>query len=234
MIITIHQPEHLPWLGLIDKISRVDIFVILDTVQYKKNDFQNRNKIRTQKGFSWLTVPIKKHPLKTGIKDIEISQAFDWRTRYLNLIKENYKNAKHFSEYYTKIKFILDKDYKLLSDLNCELIKFILGCFDIKIKTIKSSEMDLPKFDNGTEVVFGICKALSATEYVTGSGGKNYLDLLIFEENSIKISFQEFQHSIYKQQYEPFIPYMSSIDLLFNYGPESKDILFGKDIERVP
>lgn len=226
MIITIHQPEHLIWLGLVDKISRADTFVVLDTVQFRKNYFQNRNKIRTQNGWTWLTVPIKKHPLKTKISDIEISYNQDWTERYLTLIRTNYNKSKYFAKYFPKLEQIILKKHKYLSDLNLELIKFILKHFNMKTKIIKASELKLPETKSGSETVLEICKALSAEVYLSGISGKDYLDLSAFKSSKIEVIFQDFHYPIYKQPTEPFISGMSSIDLLFNYGPKSKDVLW--------
>lgn len=225
MIITIHQPEHLIWLGLVDKISRADTFVILDNVQFRKNYFQNRNKIRTEKGWTWLTIPVKKHPLDTKISEIEISYNQDWIEHYLGLIKNNYREAKYFSWFYPGLEKIILKKYRYLLNLNLKLIKYILKQFEVKTKIIRNSELKLPEIKGGSKTVLEICRTLSADIYLSGISGKDYLDLPAFESSGIKVIFQEFCHPAYKQLRDPFIPCMSSIDLLFNYGPKSKDIL---------
>jgi len=228
MKITIHQPEHLIWLGLVEKISQVETFVVLDSVQFSKNYVQNRNKIRTKDGWLWLTVPIKKHPLNTLIKDIEISDQYGWKDRHLELIKSNYRKANYFDDYYSEIKRIISGNYRYLFELNMELIKYVLKCFSLNPKILISSQMDLPQTDFKGGVVLEICKSLGADIYVSGSGGKDYLDLSTFEDAGIKVVFQEFSHPIYKQSYEPFMPNMSAIDLLFNYGDKSLEMLSGK------
>lgn len=226
MRVTIHQPEHLIWLGLVDKISRADTFVILDTVQFEKNYFQNRNKIRTPQGWMWLTVPIAKHPLKTKIKDVRISYAEEWQKRYLRSLEVNYGKAKYFSDYFYVIKDAIMHKYEYIADLNFELIKFVLASFGLGEKRIiKSSEMKLSDTIVGSELCLEICKHLGADEYLAGPSGRDYLKLDDFERNNIKVSFHDFRHPEYRQLFEPFIPGMSSVDLLFNYGPASKDIL---------
>jgi len=230
MIVTIHQPEHLIWLGLIDKISKADIFVVLDTVQFRKNYYQNRNKIRTNKkeGWTWLTVPIKKQPLETKIKDIEISD-IAWKERYLLLLEVNYAKAPYFRTYYPKIKKIINENYSKLHDLNIELLFFTLNCFDLENKKIiKSSEMNIRKDSTGSDTVLEICKAVNADTYLAGSFGPDYLNAEDFKKAGIKIDVHSFEHPTYKQQHEPFIPFMSSIDLLFNHGPTAKNILWNK------
>ncbi len=231
MRITIHQPEHMPWLGLIDKISKVDLFVILDNVQFKKNDFQNRNKIRSSKkqGFSWITVPVKNHPLSANIKDIQISYSHNWIEQYINLIKENYKGSEFFEKYFEMISNILNKRFTGLSELNIEIIKLILNEFKVKTKIVYASDLGLSKIKGGNEVVLDICKKVNASTYLSGIGGKSYLNLKDFERENIKVEFQEFKHPTYQQQFEPFMPFMSCIDLLFNAGPMSGKILFNQN-----
>ena len=212
MIITIHQPEHLIWLGLIDKIFRADVFVVLDNVQFRKNYFQNRNKIKTKDGWAWLTVPVKKHPLKTKIKDIEISYNHNWVQGYLDLIRRNYKKTKYFTNYFPELEKIILKKYKYLADLNLELIKFILKHFKIETKVVRVSELKLSENKSGSDLILEICQKLSAETYLSGTSGKDYLNIYDFESAGIKVIFQEFDYSDET---------LSSIDLLFNYGPKS-------------
>lgn len=226
MIVTMHQPEHLIWLGLVDKISKSDTFVVLDNVQFRKNYYQNRNKIRNRERWVWLTVPIKKHSLNTKIIDIEISYNQKWQEKYFTLLKLSYKDTKYFEKYFPDIKKIIDKKYKYLSDLNIDLIKFILKCFGIKKRIIKSSDLDLGTINSGgSDVVLKHCLKLGTKKFLSGQYGKDYLKLDDFKKNGIKVIFHKFKHPVYHQLAKPFIPEMSSIDLLFNYGPESKKIL---------
>jgi len=218
MKITIHQPEHIGWLGLIDKISQVDVFVILDNVQYEKKYFQNRNKIRTKDGWKWLTVPVKKFHQDTLIKDIEISYERDWTKKYLNDIKQNYGKAPHFSEVYPEFERIILKKHKYLSELNVEILKYVLKCFGIETKIMIASEMELGKIKGGNEVNLAICKQLNAQTYLSGINGQNYMDLDDFAEEDITVEFQHFNHIEYKQQFKPFISGMCSLDFLFNEG----------------
>ena len=95
-VIGIHQPEYLPWMGFLNKLSNSDVFVILDNVQYRRNYFQNRNRIRTATGWSWLTVPVKKAPLETPIMDIEIDNSRPWGENHMKGLSQNYSKAPHF------------------------------------------------------------------------------------------------------------------------------------------
>lgn len=225
--ISIHQPEHLPWLGFIHKVMSVDEFVLLDNVQFRKKYFQNRNKIRTNEGEQWLTVPLNKFHSDQKINEIEISYDWDWQSKNLNLIKNNYIKAEYFGEYFQDFKEIYKTKFRLLRDLNIELIKFILQKFGIRTKLYLSSEIMANIGQGGTNVNMSICKELNADVYLSGTFGKNYLDISEFEKANIKIEFQDFKHPVYRQVYNPFIPNMSSIDLLFNYGKNGLAMVTG-------
>ncbi len=228
MVVTIHQPEHLVWLGFLHKVAAADVFVILDTVQFEKNYFQNRNKIRTNQGWQWLTVPVKKQPLQTEIKDIEIAELTPWKEKYLKSMEQSYRKTPYFQTYYPKIAEIIQKPHTKIADLNIELLHFILDAFAIHPKQIiRSSELSYERHED-EQVVFSICKAFDPKPelYLSGPSGRDYLRLEPFEAAGINVQFHEFHHPIYKQSFEPFMPYMSCIDLLFQTGPAAREILF--------
>ena len=224
-IISIHQPEHLPWLGFIHKVMSVDEFVILDNVQYSKKYFQNRNKIRTSAGDGWITVPVLKFHSSSKINEIEISYQQKWQSKSINLLKYNYCKSEHFDDYFQDIKEIYLQDYKLLRDLNVHLLKYILNSFGIKTKLHLASNLFEYAGDDATEVNLKLAKKLNADVYLSGQFGKTYLDISKFDSENIKVLFQTFHHPTYAQVYKPFIPNMSSIDLLFNHGDKSINII---------
>ena len=227
MIVTIHQPEHLPWLGFFHKISRAELFVVLDSVQYRKNYFQNRNRIRTANGWTWLTVPVKRN-INTLIKDVEIDNNQNWRKKCWNSIYFTYKKAPFFCEYSNVLENFYKQDWINLCELNIQLIKQFLRFLYSEPVILRSSEMDVQ--GKGSKLILNICKEVDADTYISGIFGKEYLKLSDFKEAGIEVIFQEFHHPIYKQLYEPFIPGMSIIDLLFNHGPDSLDILMGRGV----
>lgn len=223
MIVTIHQPEHLIWLGLVKKIQDADVFVILDSVQFEKNYFQNRNKIRTKDGWVWLTVPVKKTSLHTNIKDIEISYDNDWQKKYLKSIQVNYSGTDFFDFYYKEIEFIIKKNHKYIVDLNVELIEWVLEKFNIKgKKIIRSSSLNIKEGIGGSNVCLEICKYFGNCVYLAGPSGKDYLVLNDFKKENIEVVFHEFTSPTYKQKYKNFEPNMSSLDFLFNTGNQVK------------
>lgn len=213
------------WLGLVKKIADADRFVVLDSVQFEKNYFQNRNKIRTKEGWMWLTVPVKKQPLATLIKDIEISYNQPWQEKYLKSLQAHYGGAPYFKDYFPKIEKIIRKNHTYLAGLNIELLEFVLDSFGIKKQLIRSSELSTEKAVGGSDVCLAICKQQCASIYLAGPSGKDYLKLDDFDREGIEVLFHEFHHPEYKQLHGEFLPYMSSIDLLFNHGQEAKNIL---------
>ncbi len=229
MRVTIHQPEHMPWLGFFHKVTMADVFVILDNVQFRKDYFQNRNQIRTAYGKTWITVPVKNK--MAMIDKLKISYEHKWVSRYLNLIKENYSKSQFYSKYMDELIQKFNSNFDCLCDLNIEIIIFLLESLGIQTKILRASELNLPYCEDGTAINLNICKSVGADVYISGISGKEYLDESSFKTNNIKIEYQEFHHPIYKQQLEPFIPCMSTIDLLFNYGDNSLNVINGISVD---
>lgn len=232
MRLTIHQPEFLPWLGFLHKISLAETVVILDDIQYRHQYFQNRNKIRTKEGWTWMIIPVRHQALdEWQINMVEIDEKIRWRRKIIGSIEVNYSKCPFFTEYWPELKEIFNRDYKQLIDLNMEIIRFLFRVFEMERKILFSSEFGLTSKKG--ELVFDICKKMGATTYISGISGKEYLDMARFEHAEIPVEFQEFHHPVYQQRYSPFIPCMSSIDLLFNHGPNSKHILQGVGVETI-
>lgn len=228
MAITIHQPEHLPWLGFFHKASQADSIVILDNVQFRKNYFQNRNKIRTLDGWQWITVPVSRS-LETMIKDVAINDEPRWKEKWWNAVYLSYTRSKYFSRYEKQLREVLDSSTGNLCALNVALLKFVFKALGINAKTVFASELGAE--GKAGALILDICRKIKADSYLSGISGKDYLDLEAFKGAGINVTFQEFHHPIYRQLYEPFMPCMSVIDLLFNCGPESMEIINGRGVE---
>jgi len=229
MKVTIHQPEHMPWLGFFHKINMADTYVVLDNVQYRRRYFQNRNKIRTKDGWQWLGVPLKKENRDTLlIKDARIfSEDSKWQDTNLQTLYHNYHNAGHFRNYWDRFKVVYNRQYSHLLDLNIALIIFFLEALSVKKNVILASDLNCS--GKKGNLMLDICKRVGAKTYVSGISGREYLNIEDFKKSSIEVIFQEFHHPVYNQCHKPFIPCMSIIDLLFNHGDKSLDIINGKD-----
>ena len=222
--VMIRQPGYMPNLGFFKKIQSSDIFVFLDDVQFSKDSFDNRNQIKTNFGPEWITVPLNRPVFEKKFNEVSISYKTNWIKEHCNNIFENYKSTPYFSSYWYEIEKILNYKHKLLIQLNFELIKYFIKTLDIHTKTIKSSELSITKIK--TERLIEICLKLNAKCYISGIGGKDYLDESLFENTKIKLIYENFIHPKYTQIHGDFIKNMSIIDLLLNEGPKSKKILY--------
>ncbi|MGV8171830.1 MAG: WbqC family protein [Candidatus Woesearchaeota archaeon] len=225
LIVTIHQPNHLPYLGFFEKMANSDIFILYDNTQFKSEDFQNRNRIRTNtpQGWMWLTVPVS-YKFGTLIRDVQIIDQH-WRKTHWKSIEANYARAPYFKEYKDRFKKIYDKEGDNLAEFNIAIIEELRDAFNIKTRLIRASEL-LPDMNSkSTQALVDLCKAAGATEYLSGSDGDKYLKLELFEREDIKVSFQHYKHPEYTQVFPGFQKYMAAIDLLFNHGPESLKII---------
>ena len=224
MIVAIHQPEYLPWLGFFKKMMNVELFVFLDDVQFRKKGWQNRNRIRINDGTALLSIPVHTHSYPK-INEVTIDNEKNWSIRHKKSILYNYARAPYFDEIKDFIESIFEKKFQYLVDLNTEIIKFIMNELEIKSKIVFSSELEISKKGSGR--VLDICKAVGADHYITGTfWAESNLRVEEFKKSNIDVEFQKFQHPIYKQIHGEFIPEMSIIDLLFNEGrKEAKKIL---------
>lgn len=217
--IAIHQPEHMPYYGFFNKMSKVDNFVILDDVQFLKNTFQNRNRIKTNTGQKWLTTPIKLENHTQKINEIRIDNSQDWQKKNLLTIKYNYQKTIYFKQYYPLFEKIYSTKENFLLNFNLTLIKFFMDTFEIKTNIILCSTINIKT--QKTQRLIDICQKTNALTYLSGNGAE-YLDKNSFPKNNINLEINQFTHPVYPQLYGDFLPYMSSLDLLFNCGPESK------------
>ncbi|MFH1777511.1 MAG: WbqC family protein [Candidatus Omnitrophota bacterium] len=221
MILSVHQPQYLPWLGYFDKILNSDGFVFLDTVQYKHREYQNRNKIRTKDGWIWLTVPvITKGCGRQKISEVCIDNCINWQKKHWQSLKSCYGHTPFFKQYCGFFENIYSVKWEKLITLNVHITKFIIQEFGIKTQVHFESELGIAAAK--TERIIEICRKLKADTYLSGIGGKDYLEEEKLEQAGIELRYQDFVHPVYPQQHmkDPgdFLPYMSVVDLLFNEG----------------
>jgi hypothetical protein len=222
MRVAIHQPQYLPWLGYFDKMDQSDVFVLLDDVQYKKNEWQNRNKIRNAKNWHWLTVPVL-FKFKQKINEVRINNRNNWRDKHLKSIEVNYSRATYFEKYISFFRETYLKEWEYLVDLNIHFIRYLKDALGIKAELARSSDLGVK--GKRTERLVDICGQLGADTYISGAGAKDYLDEEKFKKSGITLEFQDYRHPEYLQAYDGFEPHMSVIDLLFCHGRDSLNII---------
>lgn len=227
MILSIHQPNFIPWLGFFYKLKLSDSFVFLDDAQFSKNSFINRNKIRTPQGENWITLPVQSSgKFGQNINEVEITNYNVTKRKILSSIKMNYSKARYFSDYFGEFEDIFNKNEGNLSNLNIDLILLINKILNINTKVVLSSHLDNIQ-TNSTERLISICKKMNCSIYFSGFGGSKYQDENLFAENNIELKKTDFIHPLYPQLWGDFIPNLSVIDLIFNCGVESKNFLGG-------
>jgi hypothetical protein len=226
MIVAVHQPQYLPWLGYFDKIDRADVFVLLDTVQYKKNEWQNRNRIKAADGWQWLTVPVT-YKFPQRIDEVGINNRDRWQHQQRQSILSNYRKAPCWESLVQFIEEILTPTWEYLAPLNIFVVKRLAEILGIATPLYVASELAMFP-DDPDERLIAITKHFGADTYLAGSGGRDYMDLDRYVQSGIKVLFQEYHHPVYEQRFGAFEPFMSVLDLLFNHGPESLRILRGK------
>lgn len=223
MRVTIHQPEYLPWPGFFHKMAKCDAYVILDSVQFTKNNFQNRNRLVDRSGtVFWSTVPVRMagHTEKK-ISEMEIDIGHSWSKKAWRRIAHEYHKHPYFNQLAPEVEEIFNASYSLLIDLNLALIEFFRRQLGIEVPIVRSTALNLS--GSRSELLLAICKHLNATIYLSGPSGRYYLDTSLFESECIKVDFHEFSPPIYSAPI--FHPYLSTLDLLFNHGPSSRCIL---------
>lgn len=233
MIVTIHQPEHLPWLGYFNKLAKAEKYVILDSVQFEKNYFQNRNKIMGSNGVQWLAIPVQmKGHMSNTIATTQIAGDNRWRRKYLNTIQMSYSKYPFFKEVFPVLEKAINTDTNLIADVNIEIIKAFSDKMDMHPEFVRSSELNVEGLKS--DLILDICKVTKASVYIAGPSGRDYLDMDSFKEAGIEVKFNDYNHPKYPQKKaEEFVPYLSSLDLFMNCGfKEGREIIM-KDNEKL-
>ena len=234
MIVTIHQPHFLPWAGYLHRMARADLFVLLDHVQFERGNYQNRTRIlmngRSGPEARWVTVPVVQRSQKERIVDKEIDNRLEgprrWGPIHYATLRQAYRTAPHLAPYAAELKKILEASWTRLIDLNLALLGFLRDALGIRTPMVRSSELGVDGAKS--ELILRLCQAVGADCFLGGLGGtRAYLDSAAFERAGIAVRWQQFSHPRYTQHGSagPFVAGLSSLDLLFNCGPGSRDLL---------
>lgn len=220
----IHQLQYWPGLRFFAKMRQAELFIYLDDVQFEKREFQNRNRIRTPRGWQYLTAPVvSKGRFSQKINEVELENSGKWRADHLQAIKLNYARAPFFKEHFPALEAMYARDYRLLSDLALATMDFLKEGLGIMTPVKFSSEFNVTEASSAR--LARLCAAAGAQEYLSGSGAKAYLDPNVFSFAGIKLAWQDFKPQEYPQAFPGFEPDMSALDLLLNCGPRSSEWL---------
>ncbi len=232
MIVAAHQPHYLPWLGYLDKVAKADVFVVMDDLQFEAQNYQNRQRLKLSCGPAWLSVPLLRGAQTDRILDKRIAPSGSpkqhWQHRHWQTLVTCYRRAPYFARYADELRDVYTRPWERLVDLDLHMLGVALRCFDIRTPLLRSSQLGL--CDGKTDRLIDMCKKLGARCYLTGAGGSSsYLDAEKIGRSGIGVIWQQFSHPTYPQRYPRlgFASHLGFLDLLFNCGPASRDVLFG-------
>jgi len=223
-VVGIMQPTYLPWIGYFELIARSDVFVFFDEVQFVKKSWHQRNRIKGPNGQFWLTVPVlHKGARFQAINEVNNNNNIKWPKKHLKSIEMCYLKSLYFEEYIVDFRNLYNKTWDKLSDLNIAFIRMLIDKIGIDTPVLCSSSMNISC--GGNEKILEICRLSNADELYDAAGAVKVIDEALFENAGIKVTYQEYKHPVYSQLHSEFAPHMSVIDLLFNEGPRSLDII---------
>lgn len=231
MIVAIHQPHYIPWLGYLHRMAQADLFILLDHVQFERRNYQNRSQVRIAGEARWLTVPVEQHSQKERILDKRVDNRDahrPWGRTHFATLRHAYHDAPQFGLYAASLKKILEAPWQRLVDLDAAMLEFLMDALAIRTPLVRSSDLGVEGAKS--DLILNLCRAVRADALLAGFGGsRGYLDQEAFARHGIEIRAHRFRHPVYRQcGPAPFIPGLAAIDLLFNAGAQSRAILLGE------
>lgn len=222
--IAILQPNYIPWKGVFDLISKVDVFVFYDDVQYTRRDWRNRNIIKTPQGTQYLSVPVR---YETGslIKDVEIDQSSNWQNKHYKSIVSNYSKAPHFKKYKGILEDIFQETtWDSIAELDIFATKRIAQELDLNVEWVRSSDLKMSGEKSGEKII-KICLELDCNFFINGPAAHSFMDKGQFEKNNIDLRYIKYDFPPYQQLHGEFTHFVTTLDVLFNCGSESKELI---------
>lgn len=235
MRIAIHQPHYFPWLGYLDKMAKVDQFMLMDEVQLTDSSNMFRNRFMTKNGdVKYLTVAFqKKGYMEKPFLQVEINGRVPWQKRHQDFLMDNYRKAPYFQEVWEQILPLFEKEYAFLCDVAIDSLLLVKNLFGIPTKLILQSDLEYDRSLQKNELVLALCKAAGADYYLSGNGARKYMKLEPYAAQGVKVVFQTFQYPVYPQnKVSEFVSNLSSLDILFQLGIEGAKEVFWNNLYR--
>ena len=227
MKIAIHQPHYLPWLGYVAKWAAADLLILLDTVQYEKNGFQNRNRVKTRNGPRWLTVPVGAR-LGMPIHDVRIAGGDTWPRRHWTTIVQEYAGAPHLPRFRDELRALYEAQWTSLPSIAVASVRLLARGLGIGTPVRLASELSVTTVDPTRRLV-ELCRAAGGTTYLAGPNASRYLDRTAFRDAGIRVVQQRYRHPEYAQLHGPCVPFLSALDILLLHGDEALPIIRAGD-----
>lgn len=224
--VCIHQPDFIPYLGFFHRLLSTDHFIYLDDVQFIRRGWQHRDRIKTRDGSTWLTLALRKGDYYQEIRDVQLSIDDKWIDDNLNLICQSYAKAPCFDLVFPQVEAIYRAGHTRMIDFNLAFLRMAMGLFEIKVQTSLASTYGVTTASS--QRLLDLVLAVGGNNYLTGTGSRDYLDESLFEKAGVKVTWQDFGHPVYPQQHNGFVPMLSCLDLFFNCGERSAQVLRGE------
>lgn len=223
----VHQPQYFPYPGFFHKLGQADVFVVMDDVQYDRG-FMNRNRILDTHGPVWLTVPVVKPHRPVQVREVEINNELPWAKDHWQKLLVSYSNSRFFGLYRDELRSLYEGTWRSLCDLNLETLERSMRWLGIRVETIRESELGVTT--SKSQRIVDVCRAIGADTYLSGRGGRDYIDEALFRGSGVRLEFQDYSPRPYPQRFtERFVPDLSILDLLANAGPGSAQLLAPTD-----
>jgi hypothetical protein len=223
--VAIMQPTYLPWSGYFDLMDQADLFVFLDIVQFDKRSWQQRNRVKTERGELYLTVPVRsKGRFEQRVAEVEIDETARFADRHVRTVEMAYAKAACASPFLAEWTGVMRRAHTRLADLNIALIEFIRDALGIRTETLRASSLDVS--GKRVELLVEICRAVGADRYLSPAGARAYIEENdLFAVNGVELAYQAYTPPTYRQLHGAFVPSLSALDLLLNEGAASLSLI---------
>jgi hypothetical protein len=236
MIVAAHQPAYLPWLGYLDKLSKADVFVVMDDLQYEAQNFINRNRLKLANGPHWMVVPLLAAEQTAPICERRIDNSgrggrHHWQHRTWRTLEVHYGASPHFATYAPELEDVFTRRWDSLVELDLQMLDIARRWLGIKTPILRSSSLGLR--GTKTDRILDMCGKLGASIYLSGRGGSTgYLDTDQLSKHGVSTLWQQFAHPTYAQRYMHlgFVSHLGFLDLVLNSGPESAAVFHGQQV----
>jgi hypothetical protein len=224
-IVTIHQPNYLPWTGLFSKMKQANCLILGDTYLLGGQSVLNRNKIRTATGWKYLTIPLGHKAEGKRICDLQMPMENSWQKDHWKNIHDNYIKAPYFKLHQSFFADLYYHDFNYVCEFTEAIIRYLIKCFSIDVEVIRARDLRVDTSLEKTDLMIALLKNAGADVYLSGPSGRTYLETEKVPANNIELKYFHFQHPVYPQRYPGFEPNLAAIDLLFSVGPQSSELV---------
>lgn len=215
MRLSAHQSAYLPWCGYLQRIAMSDVFVVLDSVQFEKNSFTNRNRIKNPNGVNWLTVPVHlKNHLSETLSDLKIAHTNNWQKKHWKSIQSSYAKAPEFPRHEEFLRLLFLERWDSLRELNDTILHYFLDLLGINTPIHYLSDLKIS--GKKQDLIINLCEHFDSGEFLFGPEGRNYVEANLFIEKKIEVLFHDYNEAPYPQLWGDFVPNLSAIDMLLN------------------